>query len=572
MANAMEELKDRMNGLEVWDHILQAANGGGFSAIDQSLVPLFKWYGIYAQKPNEEGYFMMRIKIPGGQLTLNQMQVLARLGKRYARGTIDITTRQAVQMHWLRIEDIPDIVSELQSCGMDVVGGCGDIARNITGCPLAGLHHDEYFDASDDLIEIDNHLTRNPEFSNLPRKYKLSVTACKHWCSQPDINCASLVGAEHPQTAELGYTLKIGGGLSTKPMIAKNFPVFIKRAQAKEVIEAVTKVYRDHGFRDKRHKARLKFLVDDWGVEKFLCTLEEVLGYKLTKLEPIKTPKSKLSSLEVVQLEENKPIQSNEPKNNYQQVNLNKQTTSEMEPALEYTPSPQVSHFDHLGKTLLKNGKYALGIAFISGRSEDPDFFNLVKLAEEFSDSGYFRTTNKQNLILLDIPAAKIEQAEARAQQYNLKTKYTPFTRLGVACTGTEFCNLAIVETKARAKEIFKTLDKEFPEFAEDLMISVTGCPNNCAQYSIADIGLVGCKVKDEQGNMQNAFRIFLGGRLGHQADFGKALKNRYLHSSIESEISKILNYFKEHKFPDERFSHFIDRTDLAKLEDTLVT
>ena len=233
MAGNIEELKQKVNGLDVWQHILEASKVG-FSAVNQELVPLFKWYGIYAQKPNEEGFFMMRIKIPGGQLNSKQVQKIAELGKKYAKGVADITTRQAIQFHWLRIEDIPDIVSELQSVGMDVMGGCGDVTRNITGCPLAGLIKDELFDASPELIEIDNFMTRNRDFSNLPRKYKMSITGCSHWCSQPDINCVSLVGVKHAESGKLGYTLKVGGGLSTKPFIAKNFPVFVERSQAKK--------------------------------------------------------------------------------------------------------------------------------------------------------------------------------------------------------------------------------------------------------------------------------------------------------------------------------------------------
>ena len=231
MANAIEDLKKETDGLDVWNHISEASKIG-FSAVNQDLVPLFKWFGIYAQKPKEDGYYMMRIKIPGGQLTAKQTDKLQDLANRFSDGVCDITTRQAVQVHWLRIENIPTIVEELKEVGMDVYGGCGDIARNITGCPLAGLIADENFDASPELKEIDEELNRNREYSNLPRKYKMSVTGCSHWCSQPDINCVSLVGVKHPETGELGYTLKVGGGLSTKPMIAKNFPVFVKREEA----------------------------------------------------------------------------------------------------------------------------------------------------------------------------------------------------------------------------------------------------------------------------------------------------------------------------------------------------
>jgi ferredoxin-nitrite reductase len=527
MANSIEDLKAKIDGLDVWDHI-ESASKIGFSAVNQELVPLFKWYGIYAQKPKEDGYFMLRIKIPGGILTSKQAETLSELAEKFALGVIDITTRQAVQMHWIRIENIPEILNTLKQVGMDTAGGCGDILRNVTGCPLAGLTSDEVFDASDDLKKIDSFFVRNRDFSNLPRKYKMSVTGCKTWCSQPDINCVSLVGVKHSTREEFGYTLKVGGGLSTKPIIAKNFPVFIPQKKALETIIAVTTVYRDNGFRDKRHHSRLKFLVEDWGVEKFTQAVETVLGYKLEKVTALKTMKTG---------------------------------------AVEYFPSPETSHHDHLGITKLKNGLYAVGIAFTSGRTKCPDLKNIAQLAESFSVNGEIRTTNKQNLIITNIPEANLNKVLETAQGMGLKTQYSPFTKLGVACTGTEFCNLAIVETKAKASEIFEYLNFQFPNFDEELMISVTGCPNNCAQYSVADIGLVGCKTKDENGNMQDAFRIFLGGRLGNEAQFGKALDGRFLHQHIHRDLEKILNFYIETKKPKENFRNFIDRNGIENLQ-----
>lgn len=531
MANAIEDLKKETDGLDVWSHIEEASKVG-YSAVDQKLVPLFKWFGVYAQKPNEDGYFMMRVKIPGGQLNVEQLEKLSDLKDRFARGVIDITTRQAVQMHWLRIEEIPTIVAELQSVGMDVAGGCGDVTRNITGCTLAGLHHDEYFDATKELKEIDAMMTRNRDFSNLPRKYKLSVTGCKSWCSQVDINCASLVGVEHPKTKELGFTLKVGGGLSTKPFVAENFPIFVKREQAKDLMKAVSTVYRDNGFRDKRHKARIKFLIEEWGVEKFLEETEKVLGYKLERVEAV-----------------------------------GQSATG----AVEYYSSPETSHHDHLGVTELKNGKYAVGVAFVSGRTKGEDLLNIAKLIKDFAPSGTVRTTNKQNLIIVDVPKENLETLITEANLLGLKVEHSAFTRLGVACTGTEFCNLAIVETKARAKKLFDYLDAEFPGMQEQLMISVTGCPNNCAQYSIADIGLVGCKVKDAEGNPQDAFRIFLGGRLGKAAQFGKPIDGRYLHDDIHLTLKDLFDYYLKNKSGNEEFRYFVDRQGVEVIASELV-
>ncbi len=528
MSNPVEDLKIKHGTLEVWSHIEEASKIG-FSAVDPERVPLFKWFGIYGQKPNEEGNFMMRIKIPGGRLTITQLEKVNEIAERYARGIADITTRQAIQLHWIRIENIPTILKELASVGMDTAGGCGDILRNVTGCPLAGLLPDEIFDATPELISIDKFFTRNKDFSNLPRKYKMSVTGCSTWCSQPDINCISLVGVKHPSKGELGFTLKVGGGLSTKPMISKNFPVFIKREQAQAVTIAATTVYRDHGFRDKRAKSRIKFLVDEWGVEKFLDELEKVLGYKLERVPMIRT------------------MDTGVP---------------------EYFPSPEVSHHDHLGISRLRNGNYAVGVAFISGRSHSPDLGNIAKLVRRYTENGEVRTTNKQNLIIVNVPEENLENLCTEAKVLGLKIEHSAFYRLGVACTGTEFCNLAIVETKSKAKNLLNYLNDRFPDMQEQLMISVTGCPNNCAQYSIADIGLVGCKVKgDDSGEMQDAFRIFLGGRLCNNAQFGKPLEGRFLHKDIEITLSTLLEYYLNNKKETEVFRDFIDRVGIDTIQ-----
>ncbi len=528
----IETLKNEVGGLEVWSHIQEAAKIG-YEAVDPKLVPLFKWYGVYAQKPNAEGYFMMRIKIPGGQLNAIQLRTLCDIGTKYGRGVVDITTRQAVQIHWVRIENIPEILETLARVGMDTAGGCGDIARNITGNPLAGVDPNELFDATPELIAIDNFFTRNKDFSNLPRKYKMSISACSTWSSQPDINCASLVGVQHPVTSELGYTLKVGGGLSTKPMIAKNFPVFIKRSEALAVMIAVTTVYRDHGFREKRQNARIKFLVDAWGTEKFLEETEKVLGYQLERVPEIG-------------------------------ISAATETGTKHE-LKQYFPAPVTPHHDHLGVIKLTNGNYAVGIAFISGRTRGNDLINVATLIEKYG--GQVRTTNKQNLIVVNVAPERVEAFVTEANTMGLKVNHSTFSRVGVACTGTEFCNLAIVETKEKARQLFEHLDTEFPGMQEQLMISVTGCPNNCAQYAVADIGIVGAKVKVTDGTMQDAFRIFLGGRLGAEAQFGKPLEGRFLHSEINITLSKILRKYLNERQGSEIFRNYLDRVGLAAIQ-----
>src|SRR5688572_14577624 len=242
-----------------------------------------KWYGVYRQQPNDSGYFMMRLRLPGGRLTAVQAANISEIADRFGHGFCDITTRMTIQYHWLRIEDIPDTFSELASVGIGTSGACGDIARNVVGCPVAGLDPEEVIDATPQLLEVNAALENNRAFSNLPRKYKISVSGCCIHCAQPDINCCGVFGLKRTVNGieERGFGIKVGGGLSSAPKLAQTLRCFLRPEQVWPVVEAVSKIYRDNGYRLKRNNARFKFLVADWGHERVLQEVEALLGYKL---------------------------------------------------------------------------------------------------------------------------------------------------------------------------------------------------------------------------------------------------------------------------------------------------
>ena len=276
-----EKLKLEKDGLDVIHDIYRYAKLG-FPAIVEEDFDRLKWYGVYRQKPKDSGYFMMRTKIPGGQLTGDQAILLSELSDEFAHGFCDITTRQTIQFHWLRIEDVPPIFDALEKVGIITSGACGDITRNVACCPVSGINPDAILDATSQMLEISRGLTNTKEFSNLPRKYKIGISGCHIHCHQPDINCLGFFGLVNAH-GEAGYGVKVGGGLSSAPHLAQTLPVWISPEETWPVAKAVSEVYRDEGYRAKRNRARFKFLVADWGAERILAAAEARLGHQLQR-------------------------------------------------------------------------------------------------------------------------------------------------------------------------------------------------------------------------------------------------------------------------------------------------
>ncbi|MFB9195302.1 nitrite/sulfite reductase [Actinomadura verrucosospora] len=528
--NKNEENKKNDDGLNVRRRIIDIYSKSGFDSIDPAdLRGRFRWMGLYTQrKPGIDGgrtgaledeeledrYFMMRVRIDGGQLSGPQLRTIADVSTRYARGTADITDRQNVQLHWVRIEDVPAIWEALEAVGLHTTEACGDVPRVIIGCPLAGIAADEVVDATPQLREIHDHYIGSPEFSNLPRKFKTAMSGCTSHCTVHEINDIAFTGVVN-EAGETGYQVFVGGGLSTNPMFAQSLGVFVKPEQAREVWHGVTSIFRDYGYRRLRSRARLKFLMKDWGAAKFREVLEkEYLGYALP----------------------------DGPE-----------------------PAAPLARRDHVGIHPQKDGAYYVGFAPRVGRVDGELLGVIGDLAERYG-SGRVRTTNEQKMVILDVPEQHTEALADELAKHDLQVRPSTFRRQTMACTGIEYCKLAIVDTKQRAMDLIDELEKRLPDFDQPLSINVNGCPNACARIQVADIGLKGQLVVDDDGEQVEGFQIHLGGRLG--ASFGKKVRGlKTTSAGLTDYVERVVRRFDEQRTGAETFAEWVHRADEADLK-----
>src|SRR5215469_4896215 len=525
--NAAERFKKDDDGLNVRQRILTRYAHQGFDSIDPlDLRGRFRWWGLYTQRrPGiaggktgqlddaeiEDSYFMMRVRIPGGQLTAEQLRTVAGVAKEYGRDLADITDRQNVQFHWIRIEDVPTIWERLDEVGLSSLQACGDVPRNILGCPVAGIDADEVIDATAVLRATEAVAAGNPEFGNLPRKYKTAISGCASHCTAHEVNDISFVGVTgHDGTA--GFDLWVGGGLSTNPMLAKRLGAFVPPDQVPRVWAGVTGLFRDYGYRRLRSRARLKFLVADWGPERFREVLEqEYLGYALAD-----------------------------------------------GPA---PPPPGPGSRDHVGVHRQRDGLYYVGVALHVGRTSGSQLWHAADLAAEYG-SGKLRTTTEQKLLILDVAESNVEALVADLEAIDLQADPSPFRRGTMACTGLEFCKLAIVETKQRARDLYGELDRRLPGFDTPITINVNGCPNSCARFQLADIGLKGSIVDDQEG-----FQVHLGGSLGADPSFGRKLRGLKVSADALPEyVERLLKNFQHDRADSEQFATWARRADAGLL------
>jgi len=526
--NKNEENKKFDDGLNVRQRIIDIYAKRGFDSIDPAdLRGRFRWYGLYTQRrPGIDGgktavlepeelddrYFMLRIRIDGGQLTSSQLRVIADISNKYARGTADVTDRQNVQLHWIEIEDVPAIWEALDEVGLDTTEACGDTPRVILGCPLAGVAADEVIDATPEIQLINERYIGDEAFSNLPRKFKTSISGCGVQCSHHEINDVAFAGVIHPETGEVGYDLWVGGGLSTNPMIAKRLGAFVRPGQVPEVWAAVASVFRDYGYRRLRHRARIKFLIADWGPERFREVMEkEYLGYHLPD-----------------------------------------------GPAPD-APEDQVR--DHVGVHRQRDGRYYVGFAPKVGRLDGDALHVIAGLADTYG-SGQLSTTNEQKIVILDVPGDQTDALQRELRDAGLSATPSVFRRHMMACTGIEFCKLAIVETKARAMSLIDELERRLPDFDTPVSINVNGCPNSCARIQTADIGLKGSLVTDADGKQVEGYQIHLGGTLrgGDATGSGFGRKVRGLKTTADDlpdYVERVLRQFTENRKEGETFSQW---------------
>jgi len=528
--NKNEESKRNDDGLNVRQRIIDIYSRYGFDSIDPAdLRGRFRWYGLYTQRrPGIDGgktailepeelddrYFMMRIRIDGGQLDHERLRVIADVSRRYARGTADVTDRQNIQLHWIEIESVPAIWEALESVGLSTTEACGDTPRVILGCPLAGIDASEIIDATAEIDEIGARYIGDSAFSNLPRKFKSSISGCAAQCTVHEINDVAFTGVLN-DGGEPGYDLWVGGGLSTNPMIGQRLGTFVRPGQVPEVWAGVTGLFRDYGYRRLRHRARLKFLVADWGPERFREVLEkEYLGYALPD-GPAPAP-------------------------------------------------PRGGVRDHVGVHLQRDGRYYVGFAPTVGRLSADALDVIADLAARHG-SGRVRTTAEQKMVILDVPPASTGDLVAGLAAAGLPANPTAFRRHTMACTGIEFCKLAIVETKQRASDLIAELERRLPYFDAPVTINVNGCPNSCARIQTADIGLKGSLVTGPDGRQVEGFQVHLGGSLsggdGTSSGFGRKLRGlKTTADELPDYVERVLRRFEAGREPGESFAAWAAR------------
>ena len=520
-AQRAERLKAALNPWAAYAEIERFAREGFDSIPPEWLNTYFRWWGLYTQGDGVgavggkggEGKavrrFMQRIRIPNGILTAPQLRAIAGLAERYARGVADITVRQNIQLHWVEIESLPAIIRTLDAVGITTLGTCGDVTRNITGCPLAGADADEIADTSSLVESATAMLNGAAEFYNLPRKYKVTITGCRVWCSYPEINDVGLTALRHPHTGETGFSLRVGGGLSTEPHLGPRLNVFVPWERALAVLKAVTEIFRDSDvLRQHREKARLKFLFlqHGWTAARFRAEIERRLGAPLP-------------------------------------------------PAAPETP-PEDVYRDHVGVHPQKQpGLFSAGVSIARGRITPAEMRAAAALAERHG-SGALRTTHMQNLVVLDVPRASLAGLRREAEAAGLTLEASPFRRGTVACTGSEFCKIALTETKGFAARLVEELEARMPGFDQHLKLHVTGCPNSCGQHWIADIGLEGKKIRGPAG-FEDAYYFCVGGGLGARATVARPIGFRVPAREAADAIERLLRAYLALREPGATFHEF---------------
>ena len=531
--NPTERFKRDDDGLKVRERILTRYADGGFASIDPTdLRGRFRWYGLYTQRrPGIDGgrtailepedledeYFMLRVRIPGGRLSGDQLRTIGRIATEYGRDLADITDRQNVQLHWIRIEDVPAIWEQLDDVNLSTTEACGDTPRNMLGCPLAGIDADEIIDATPQLLEANERYVGDPTFSNLPRKYKTAMSGCAVQCTVYEINDVSFVGVLGPN-GQPGFDVWVGGGLSTSPIAAVRLGAFVEPERVSEVWAGVTSVFRDYGYRRSRNRARLKFLVADWGAEKFREVLEtEYLGGPLPDGPP---------------------------------------------------PAPPAGPRDHVGVHRQRDGRFYVGAALPVGRTSGTQLARVAELAETYG-GGRIRTTTEQKLVILDVPESSVEALVDGLAELDMQVRPSVFRRGTMACTGIEFCKLAIVETKARAIDVYRELERRLPDFPEPVSININGCPNSCARFQVADIGFKGSLVPGPGGSQVEGFQVHLGGHLAADGSAEFARKVRGLRVTADGTIDfveRLLRAYLEQRADGETVGGWLRRADESVL------
>jgi sulfite reductase (ferredoxin) len=531
--NPNEQSKKDDNPLNVRARIENIYAEGGFESIDKGdLRGRFRWWGLYTQrKPGYDGtwtgddntdmledeYFMLRVRSDGGALTVAALRTLGGISTEFGRDTADLSDRENVQYHWIDVKNMPEIWRRLDEVGLQTTEACGDCPRVVLGSPLAGESLDEVIDGTWAVHEIVKRYIGKPEYSNLPRKFKTAISGLQDVVHE--VNDVAFIGVNHPEHGP-GFDLWVGGGLSTNPMLGQRVGAWVPLNEVPDVWEGVVSVFRDYGYRRLRAKARLKFLIKDWGIAKF----REVLETEYLKRPLIDGP----------------------------------------------APEPVPHPVDHVGIQRLKNGKNAVGVAPIAGRVSGTILTAVADLAEK-AGSDRVRFTPYQKLIILDVADDKLDELVAGLDALGLPSRPSNWRKNLMACTGIEFCKLSFAETRKRSQTLVPELEKRLEDINTQLDVPVTvninGCPNSCARIQIADIGFKGQMVDDGNGGQVEGFQVHLGGSLGLDSGFGRKLRQHKVTSDeLGDYIERVVRNFVKQREDGERFAQWAVRADEADL------
>jgi ferredoxin-nitrite reductase len=525
--NKVEKIKLERHPLEVYQAIIDTYSKD-LSAMDgvPGEVERLKWVGIYPQKQGGDA-FMMRVKVPGGVLRPEQAKAIGRIARDFANGPIpnphfgnnflDLTTRQDVQMHWLKMGDVPEIWRRLEEVGITTVQACGDSARNVLCCPVSGLGHEEAIDAYPVAQAISNYFTGNREYANLPRKFKMSVTGCLEDCAQAEINDIGMLPARL-EDGTLGFNVRVGGGLSDGPRMASDIDVFVEQKEAVEVTRGIAQVYGELGNRENRWTNRMRYLVQELGPEGFREELE-------------------------------------------------RRVSIELRPAGEDLTKRYRG--DHVGVHPQKEaGLYYVGLNVPVGRMSGEQFEEAGRLAEEYGSE--IRLATDQNLVITGVLEERLDDLLAEP----LLGRYSPnpgsFERGVVACTGSEFCRFAIVETKIRGLEWAREMDRRVGDLGQEAVrMHFSGCSASCAQPQIGDIGFRGETAKKDDAIVEGV-DIGLGGSLGKDAAFIDWVDGARPADEVPDALVAVFERFKEERREGERFHEWARRQQNKELRETL--
>jgi sulfite reductase beta subunit-like hemoprotein len=503
--NPVERLKQEKHPLGIRDE-LPALIAAGYEAVAEEDIVRLQWWGLYHDKP-KVGTFMLRIKLPSGHLTPDELRAIGEVSNRYGKGAGELATRQNIQLHYLKLSELPQVFADLDAAGITTAGGCGDTVRNITGCPVQGLDPDELFDATETVQAAADHFYGNPDFSNLPRKHKYTIAACADRCNAPEINCISLLGAVVDERE--GFAVRVGGGLSSVPRLARDMGVFVPKEEAVEVLAAITGAWSDDlRYRVSRVKARLKFMIDDIGADGMRERVEARIGRKLEDYE---------------------------------------------QPAVEAPPH------DHLGIHRQKQeGLVYIGVPVHLGLISGDQMIQIAELAERVGAD--IRITRLQNFIVANVPEERVDEVVAELAEIGFDVNANAVRGRSIACTGEPHCNFSVTETKSRLGRLIDSLEDRFGEAIAPLRLNLDGCPHACAQHWVGDLGFQGTTARDDEGARHQAYDIFVRGGLGPDAAIGGSLFRRVPTEDLDEAVAGLVGGWLEGRRLDESFTAFTRR------------